>query len=302
MTGASGFVGRHLIEHLKAEGDEVAGFGPEVDIIDADAVKRAVDSAGPDAIYHLAAATHVGESWDAPSQALRVNAEGTLNVLRAAGAAGVGRVLAVGSAEEYGIVDPASIPIDEDTPLRPVSPYAASKVAAEFLALQAFLGQGVGALRVRAFNHIGPGQSERFVVAALAARVAEAVRSGGRQIRVGSLEPVRDFTDVRDVVRAYRLVVERGAPGEVYNVCSGRGVSVKEIVDHLIDAAGGGLDAVVDPDLVRPVDLPVLVGDNSRIRSATGWEPAIPLEATLADVLAEHLPSPKGHEPGLDGG
>lgn len=286
VTGAGGFVGHHLTEHLRACGDTVIACGTNVDVTNAGAALGAVESARPDAVYHLAGLAHVGDSFDAPGRVFRVNAEGTLNVLRAAVTVGVDRVLVVGSAEEYGVVSPDDLPITEAAPLQPATPYAASKVAAEFLALQTHLGDGLGTVVVRAFNHTGPGQSDRFVVPAIARRIVEAERTGATTLALGSLEPVRDFTDVRDVVRAYRLLVERGEPGTVYNVCSGSGVSVQEIVDRMVAIAGGGLEVVTDPALVRPVDMPRLVGDPTRLREATGWSPEIALEQTLADVLA----------------
>jgi len=289
ITGARGFVGPHLTRHLEASGDEVIGLdrhGPApCDVTDPEAVHDALSRARPDAVYHLAALSHVGESWQAPAQAFRVNAEGTLNVLRACSDLGVERVLVVGSAEEYGRVDPAQIPLTEDAPLRPVTPYGASKVAAGFCALQAFLGDGLGAIRVRPFGHTGPGQEPRFVVPALASRIAQAERDGDSEIAVGSLEAVRDLTDVRDMVRAYRLLVCHGEPGEVYNACSGQGVAVAEIAERLLALATHEIRLRVDPDLLRPVEVPRLVGDNRRLRAATGWEPNYSLDQTVADVL-----------------
>src|SRR5262249_37234341 len=167
---------------------------------------------------HRAALSHVGESWDAPESVFRVNAEGTLSVLRACADAGVERVLVVGSADEYGVVDPGDLPITEEAQVQPITPYGASKAAADILALQAFLGDGLGTLRVRAFNHTGPGQNATMLVPGLAARIAAAERGGSHKIGVGSLDVVRDITDARDVVRAYRLLVERGTPGDAYNV------------------------------------------------------------------------------------
>ncbi len=289
VTGAHGFVGRHLVAHLEACGDEVStvdhtGDDP-VDITDGGAVERAVKSAAPDAVYHLAGWADVGASWSDPVGVLRVNAEGTLNVLRACEAAGVERVLAVASADVYGIVTEADLPLTESSPLRPTSPYAASKAAADALALQAFLGHGLGVVRVRPFNHLGPGQSERFVAPAIAARIARAERDGSDQIPVGNLSARRDLTDVRDVVRAYRLLIERGTPGEVYNLCSGRDISIQELADQLVALAHRPVALVPDPALLRPVDLPVLRGDATKLRTATGWAPEIPVERTLADLL-----------------
>jgi GDP-4-dehydro-6-deoxy-D-mannose reductase len=290
VTGASGFVGRHLVAHLRAAGDDVTvldhmGADP-VDVTDAGAVRRALAAHQPDAVYHLAAVSHVGGSWDAPGRVFRVNAEGTLHILHACADTGVARVLVVGSADEYGTVDQRDLPLDEEAPLRPLTPYGVSKVAADFLALRAFLGEGLPTLRVRAFNHTGPGQSSSFVVPGLAQRITSAERDGRSEIGVGALDTVRDFTDVRDVVRAYRLLVERGTPGEAYNVCSGRGFSVSEIAGLLIALSDRPLHVVVDPALVRPVEVPRLVGDPTKLRAATSWEPLIPFERTLADVLA----------------
>jgi GDP-4-dehydro-6-deoxy-D-mannose reductase len=289
VTGAGGFVGAHLMKHLADEGDEVVGLDrlDGIDITEADELTEAVLKAAPDAVYHLAGASDVGGSWSAPRSTFLANALGTLNVLEASREAGVARVLAVSSADVYGRVDESELPLDEDQPLRPVSPYAASKVAADALAQQAWLGHRVPVMRVRAFNHLGPGQSDKFVAPSLAARIAGNERDGGDEVPIGNLTPRRDVTDVRDVVRAYRHLVEHGEPGEVYNVCSGRAVSVAEIADQLLGMAHRPMHLVPDPELQRPVDIPVLVGDNSKLRAATGWTPSIPLETTLADVLAD---------------
>ncbi|HEY3724258.1 MAG TPA: GDP-mannose 4,6-dehydratase [Acidimicrobiia bacterium] len=289
VTGARGFVGPHLVAHLEAAGDDVLALdrnGPDsFDVTDPTAVHERLGDARPEVVYHLAALSHVGESWKSPATSFRVNAEGTLNVLHACTDLGLSRVVVVLSSEEYGRVDEADLPLTEDSPLRPVTPYGAAKAAADLLALQAHLGDGLGVIRVRPFGHTGPGQSAQFVVPALAARIARAERDGVDEIPVGSLDAVRDLTDVRDVVRAYRLLAEHGAPGEVYNVCSGTGVSVREIADQLLAAATRPIRLVVDPDLVRPVEVPRLVGSNARLRAATGWTPTIPLARTLADVL-----------------
>ena len=289
VTGGLGFVGRHLVEHLRQCGDEVAVIDHHgehaVDITDGEALHVAIAEAAPEAVYHLAGWADVGGSWKEPVAAFRANAEGTLNVLLACAAAGVGRVLSVGSADVYGVVTEAELPLTEHSPLRPASPYAASKVAADFLGLQAFLGQGLGVIRVRAFNHLGPGQTDRFVAPALAARIAANERDGGDTVTVGDLSPRRDFTDVRDVVRAYRLLVEHGAPGEVYNVCTGRDLSVQQLADHLLTLATRPMRLETDPALLRPVDIPVLRGDATKLREATGWTPEISIDQTLADLL-----------------
>jgi GDP-4-dehydro-6-deoxy-D-mannose reductase len=289
VTGGLGFVGRHLVEHLREVGDEVVTLDHRgdhaVDITDGPAVAAAVADAAPEAVYHLAGWADVGASWSDPVGVLRVNAEGTLHVLRACTAAGVGRVLAVASADVYGVVTEAELPLTEESPLRPASPYAASKVAADALAQQAFLGHGLGVVRVRPFNHLGPGQSEQFVAPAIAARIARAERDGTDTIAVGNLSARRDVTDVRDVVRAYRLLIERGTAGEVYNVCTGKDLAVQTLADLLVGLATRPIELTTDPALLRPVDLPVLRGDASKLRAATGWEPRIAIEQTVADLL-----------------
>jgi len=290
VTGASGFVGRHLVEHLEDLGQEVVCVDRStdgVDVTDAEAVHALVGSIGPDVVYHLAGWADVGGSWSAPVEAFRANAEGTLNVLLAAADAGVKRVLAVSSADVYGIVTPEELPLTEDSPLRPASPYAASKVAADYLGLQAWLGRQLPVIRVRDFNHLGPGQTDKFVAPALASRVARAEIEGGEVLTVGDLSARRDFTDVRDVVRAYRLLIEHGEPGEVYNVCSGVDLAVQDLADQLVAQSRVPLRLEVDPELLRPVELPVLRGSHDRLTAATGWEPEIPISQTLTDLLTD---------------
>jgi GDP-4-dehydro-6-deoxy-D-mannose reductase len=286
VTGANGFVGTWLTAHLRQCGDEVIGIDHEVDITDAAALRDAVAAAAPEAIYHLAALAHVGESWINPDAVLQVNAVGTLHLLDAARACpSPPRVLLTSSAEVYGWVGEEQLPVTEDTALAPVTPYAASKVAAEYLGVQAHLAHGLPVIRVRPFNHVGPGQSSTFVVPALAARIVEAARARAPSIPVGNLGARRDLTDVRDIVRAYRLLIESGTPGEVYNVCSGRDVAISEVADRLLRLAGAELTLAPDPELMRPVDVPVIRGDPGRLRAATGWEPKVDLDTTLSDVL-----------------
>jgi GDP-4-dehydro-6-deoxy-D-mannose reductase len=289
VTGSSGFVGSHLVPYLRSRGDDVVTIDrtgtPPVDVTAAAEVREVLRAARPEAVYHLAALSHVGRSWDAPEAVFRINAVGALNVLRACIDAGVGRVLVAGSADVYGAVDPDDLPLTEESPIRPVTPYGASKAAADVLALQAHLGDGLGTLRVRAFNHTGPGQGASMLVPGMAQRIADAEREGGSKVAVGNVDVVRDLSDVRDVVRAYRLLVERGEAGVAYNVCSGRGVSVREIAEVMLSMSDAPLELVVDPALVRPVDVPRLVGSPARLRAATGWGAEIPLETTLRDVL-----------------
>jgi GDP-4-dehydro-6-deoxy-D-mannose reductase len=291
ITGAAGFVGQHLTAHLEACGDEVIGvdrIGPDgVDITDAEAVGPA-RKVQPDAVYHLAGWADVGGSWKAPVEAFRANAEGTLNVLGAACEAGVHRVLAVSSADVYGKVDPSELPLTEDSPLRPASPYAASKVAADYLGLQAWLGRGLPVLRVRAFNHLGPGQTDKFVAPALASRIARAERDGNTApLPIGDLSARRDFTDVRDVVRAYRLLMEQGEPGEVYNVCSGVDLAVQDLADHCWPRLASRCASRPTPTCCARWRCPVLRGSHQRLTDATGWQPEISISQTLTDLLED---------------
>ena len=287
VTGSKGFVGHWLIAHLEEQGDEVIGLDAEVDITGPAALREVVVTAAPEAICHLAALASVGASWGASEETYRVNTVGTANVLDAALACGERpRVLLVSSSEVYGRVSPADLPLTEEQPFAPVSPYAASKAAAEMIGLQAWLGAGLEVVRARPFNHTGPGQRHDFVVPALAEQIAHAILSGAEQLSTGNLDARRDISDVRDVVRAYRMLLVGGEPGAVYNVCRGEAVSIREVAERLLAIAGVDLPIVVDPARVRPVEIPELRGDRARIGSAVGWEPVFDLDRTLTDVLA----------------
>jgi GDP-4-dehydro-6-deoxy-D-mannose reductase len=227
----------------------------------------------------------VGRSWTDELGTYRANVEGLINVLSACRDAGMPRVVAVLSADVYGKVRAEDLPLDEDTRFRPVSPYAGSKAAADLVCLQAYLGFGMDVIRARPFTHVGPGQSAKFVASAIASRVAIAERDHLDTVSVGRLDTRRDFTDVRDVVRAYRLLAQFGAAGEAYNICSGTDISIEQLADTLLSCASRPLHLVPDPALQRPADVPVLRGDPSRLHELTGWKPEIPLATTLADVL-----------------
>jgi GDP-4-dehydro-6-deoxy-D-mannose reductase len=290
VTGARGFVGRHLGRHLTDRDVDVisldVGDAQPIDITDRDAVNRRIADVSPDIVFHLAARSHVGASWTDGDLLTAVNVDGTRAVVEACVRAGVARVLVVGSAEQYGAVDPHDLPIAEDTACRPLTPYGRSKVEAEAVALEAHRTYGLGVVCTRAFNHTGPGQSPAFLVPGLAARIAAAERDGVDEISLGNGDPVRDFSDVRDVVRAYVLLAEHGIAGEVYNVCSGRGVRVGDVAGRLIARAAQPLRVIAATELMRPVDIPVLVGDPAKLVAATGWVAEHDLDDTLDAVLA----------------
>jgi GDP-4-dehydro-6-deoxy-D-mannose reductase len=267
-------------------GDEFAVLPDGVEITDGASVASYLHPYEPDVVYHLAGIAQVGRSWEAPQETFRVNASGTLEILEVVrGLERAPRVVLVSSAEVYGHGDASAL--TEDAPLLPVTPYAASKVAAEYLGVQAHLGHGLEVVRARPFNHVGPGQHETFVVSALARRIVEAERAGTKEIRVGNLDTMRDFTDVRDVVRAYRLLALHGETGRAYNVCSGTSVSIASVLEELVGLAHGSVRAVIDASLLRPADVASLRGDASALFALTGWRPEIPLATTLADVLSE---------------
>jgi GDP-4-dehydro-6-deoxy-D-mannose reductase len=287
VTGGDGFAGRWLIKHLNECGDRVSAPPyHEMDVTNLTAVRRRLAMVSPDVVYHLAAFTHVGRSWDEPDEVFRVNSIGTLNVLEASRSLErPPRVVVVSSAEVYGRVLEEDLPLREEAPMRPMTPYAVSKVACEFLAIQAHLGYGLDTVRVRPFNHVGPGQSPEFAVSALAKRVVECEKSGSTKIAVGNLTPRRDFTDVRDVARAYRLIAQHGEPNAVYNICSGRDLAIGELAERLIALSKADLELEVDPALQRAADTPVLRGDPTRLMQTTGWKPEIDLDETLRSVL-----------------
>ena len=306
VTGISGFVGGHLAEHLLEQGDlvvgisasgrwpaELAHLGNSVrierfDLIDSGEAELAelLRRKQPEVIYHLAAQSNPQQSISDPRGTWALNLGGTLNLLEAVKTSGLKpRVVLVSSGTCYGDPAPEFIPVREDCPLRPNNPYATSKAAADLLGIQHHLAHGLNVVIVRPFNHAGPRQSPRYVLAGLAAQVAE-VEAGRREcVEVGNLDVVRDFTDVRDVVRAYRLLATHETPGEIDNLGSGRGTKIADALEHFRSLASRPVAVRVDPARFRPVDLPFLVADASKLRAATGWVPGFTIEQTLADML-----------------
>jgi GDP-4-dehydro-6-deoxy-D-mannose reductase len=306
ITGFTGFVGSHLADFLVAQGDvEIFGVHRwrsrmenvehlgtrvrrvECDLRDAAAVRRVLRDVRPDRIFHLAAQSYVPTSWLAPGETLTGNVMGEVNLFEAMRDLDLpARVHIAGSSEEYGLVLPDEVPIREESSLRPLSPYAVSKVTQDLLAYQYWKSYRLHVVRTRGFNHSGPRLGEVFVTSNFSRQIAE-IERGLREpvIRVGNLDSIRDFTDVRDMVRAYWLALERGEAGEVYNVCSGRGYSAHQVLETLLGFSHVKVEIQQDAARMRPSDVTLLVGDYSKFRKVTGWEPTIPFEVTLKDLL-----------------
>ncbi|HEX8052475.1 MAG TPA: GDP-mannose 4,6-dehydratase [Thermoleophilaceae bacterium] len=302
ITGASGFVGRHLADRCRAEGATVVGLSrrePEegaraaldehvaADLTDAAATAAAVRAAAPQRVFHLAAAASVTASWSDPRGTLDNNLHGALGLLEAVRAeAPSARVLVASSGEVYGAVDADRLPVTEDHPLRPRNPYAHSKAAVDLLASMHAEVHGLDVVVARAFNHTGPGQSDAYVAGRFARRIAEAEAEGREELQLttGDLRPRRDFTDVRDVVRAYWLALDR-APAGTYNVCSGAGTQVVDILAALVGQTSLRVEQQTDPALVREHEVMEIRGSNDKLQGATGWRPELALERTLRDTL-----------------
>ncbi len=307
VTGITGFVGSHFAEHALACGAEVFGSYRwrskteniehirsrielvECDLRDMSSTHHLIEASRPDFVIHLAAQSFVGASWQAPAETFMTNTVSQVNLLEAIRAQGAKpRFLVIGSSEEYGFVHEDELPITEANPLRPLSPYAVSKVAQNLMGYQYFKSYGMHIVRSRAFNHEGPRRGDVFVTSNFARQIAE-IERGVREpvIAVGNLKTRRDYTDVRDIVRGYWLLLEKGEPGEVYNLCSGRAWLIQDILDFLLgEARVDGITVREDRARLRPSDVPVLLGDATKARKAVGWELRIPFEQTLRDVLA----------------
>jgi GDP-4-dehydro-6-deoxy-D-mannose reductase len=306
VTGYTGFVGSHLADHLLERGDcEVYGLYRwrsrrenvahhsgrvhliEGDISDAAAMRRAVEIARPDWIFHLAAQSFVPASWSGPGATLDANIQGQTNLFEAIRQLGMSpRIQIACSSEEYGLVHPDELPITEENPLRPLSPYAVSKVTQDLMGYQYHQSYGLDVVRTRGFNHTGPRRGHVFVCSNFAYQIA-GIELGLQEavIRVGNLEARRDFTDVRDMVRGYVSALEKGKPGAVYNICQGRDYSVQEVLDLLLGMGSLEVRIETDPERMRPSDVPVLLGSAAKFERDTGWKPEIPFERTLSDLL-----------------
>ena len=297
VTGGSGFVGRRLVAVLRERGDDVHSAAPSrgddehipLDLTDGDNVRAVVEMVRPELVFHLAAQSFVPTSLEDPFETFRVNVDGTAYLLEAlrAQTSPAPRLIFTSSAEVYGPRPAADMPLRETLPLRPSNPYAASKAAGEALVLGWHHSYGIDAVISRAFNHIGAGQDPRFAVPAFAQRLARVAAGSERVMHVGNVESERDFLDVRDVVGAYVALAERGVPGEIYNVCSGNAVKMREVLRRLVNLAGVPVEIREDPGLLRSSENPKSVGDPTKLKRTTGWSPKIDLAESLGEIYAE---------------
>lgn len=306
ITGITGFAGSHLADYLLHTGRyEVQGLlrwrsnldnlessrddihFVEADIRDHSSVFAAISRLKPDYIFHLAAQSFVPSSWNAPAESINTNVMGTLNLFEAVRAADINPVILVAcSSEEYGNVSAQNLPVRESCPLKPLSPYAVSKVGQDMLSYQYFSSWGLNIIRTRAFNHTGPRRPDVFVCSSFARQVAE-IEKGLQEpvIHTGNLDAIRDFTDVRDMVRAYEMAVHACESGQVYNICSGQGISISRVLDILLTSNSVQAARVVDEPRLRPSDVPVLIGDSTLFTDKTGWNRTISFEQTMEDLL-----------------
>lgn len=305
ITGITGFVGSHLAEFLLDKGYDVCGTSRwrsdmqniehikdkiglvEADLNDPHSLIAALNKVRPDEIYHLAAQSFVPTSWAAPADTMMTNAVGTIHLYEAVKQAKINPTIQVAcSSEEYGLVLPNEIPIKETNPLRPLSPYGVSKVAEDMISYQYTQSYGMKIIITRGFNHTGPRRGEVFVTSNFAKQIVE-IEKGKKEpvIEVGNLESKRDFTDVRDMVRGYWLAVQKGKPGERYNLCSGKAISMQELLDMLLSLSNVKITVKQDQLRMRPSDVPILQGDNSKAKLELGWRPEIPFEKTLKDLM-----------------
>lgn len=306
ITGITGFVGSHLTELLlKEKNYEIFGTSRprsnrenighlenkitifSADILDSHSIYELIKKVRPDYVFHLAAQSFVPASWSSPATTMEVNVIGTIHLFEAIRTLGINPIIQIAcSSEEYGLVKENELPVKEENSFRPLSPYAVSKVAMDLLGYQYFKSYGMKIIRTRAFNHTGPRRPETFVCSGFAKQIIE-IEKGLKNpvIEVGNLEAKRDFTDVRDVVRAYYLAVKKGEPGEDYIICSGKAIRIGDILEMLLKYSGVKAKIQEKPERMRPSDVPVLRGDSSKLRKVTGWKPEIPFKKTLKDLL-----------------
>ncbi len=306
ITGITGFAGSHMAELCLSRGDvdvygtirprspldHISGIKDKLTLIDCDlrdatSVWRTINEVKPDYIFHLAAQSFVPTSWHAPAETLVTNVIGQVNIFEALRELKLGtRIQIACSSEEYGMVYENEVPIKESNPLRPLSPYGVSKVAQDMLGYQYHQSYGTHVIRTRGFNHTGPRRGEVFVTSTFAKQIAEIEKGRrGSVMYVGNLNAMRDFTDVRDMVRAYWLAVEKCEPGDVFNIASDKGIKIKDMLDMLLKMSTKEITVQQDPKRMRPSDVEILLGDSTKFRKATGWKPEIPFEKTMQDLL-----------------
>lgn len=305
ITGITGFAGSHLAELLLKEGFEVHGTTRprsktdnidhirgrlklhDADLLDSHSLYATLSNIEPAFIFHLAAQSFVQSSWASPANTMEMNVVGSVHLFEAVRRAKIDPVIQIAcSSEEYGLVHPNEVPVAETNPLRPLSPYAVSKVAMDYLGYQYNQSYGLKIVRTRGFNHTGPRRGEVFVTSNFAKQVAQIEKRGKEStIEVGNLDAQRDWTDVRDMVRAYLISAQKCDYGEVYNICSEKTVAVKDMLYLLLSFSKVKVKVVVDPSRIRPSDVPILLGDCTKFKKATGWKPQIPFEKTMEDLL-----------------
>lgn len=298
ITGINGFVGKYLSKYLIEKGYEVSGTVIEetiqmddikiykMNLLDKEEVAETIRKIKPDQVYHLAGQSAVGLSWKNPTLTIDINVNGTINLLDSIREENLdAKVLIIGSSDEYGPIKPENCPINEEHELNPTSPYAISKVTQENIAKLYVKAYGMKIIMVRAFNHIGPMQSKNFVVSDFASRIVD-IESGKESVmKVGNLEAYRDFTDVRDIVRGYSMLMEKAEIGEIYNIGSGKAIKIQDVLDTLISLSTEDIEVEIDKDKLRPSDVPIVECDNSKIKSHIGWQPELDIRETLKDTL-----------------
>lgn len=305
VTGITGFVGSHMAELLLKEKVEVYGIQrwrskteniehikdkiqfEEADLLDAHSLYTVIDKIKPDYIFHLAAQSFVQSSWASPTQTLEVNITGSAHLFEAVRKTGLPVAIQIAcSSEEYGKVLPNEVPITETNPLRPLSPYAVSKLAMDYLGYQYHESYGMNIIRTRGFNHTGPRRGNVFAESSFAKQIADIEkRKRDPVVHVGNLDAIRDYTDVRDMVRAYYLAVQKCKPGEEYNIATGTGWKIKDVLNLLLSMSKVKIKIQPDKDRMRPSDVEVLIGDAGKFKKQTGWKPEIPFQKTMEDLL-----------------